>query len=324
MAWDRVIELAIGPDPTAGVGVLVSDLDVSFRVHRSTIFSDNSAEFTIYNAAPNTRKEILVEGSSLVLRAGYRDSGVGTIFVGSVTKAISGRAGADWVTEIKASAVRGAGRPLDSTMISLSYAPETTVAVMLADVAAALGLVLTGRENAQIPMTNGWAFAGRARDALTWASNALKTRGVGLYVDNAEIVIYMAGQPSTKFTAAYLTYETGLLSARDITEDPDTGFVARARAAGAIVSGEQGQPVTPQAVRRAEVRIAALRLPPTMPRRVAFKAMLIPKLQPNSVLQIKTPEISGVYIADTLDFQGSNFENDFIVEGEASAPTGAQ
>ena len=324
MAWDRVIELAIGPDPALGVAVLVSDLDMNFRVHRSTTFSDNSAEFTIYNAAPTTRKEILVEGSSVILKAGYKDSGVGTLFVGSVTKAISGRAGADWVTEVKASAVRGAGRPLDSTMISLSYAPGATIADMLADVAAALGLVFTGRENAVIPMPNGWAFAGRAREALQWTSNALKTRGVGLYVDNAEIVLYIAGQPTTKFTAAYLTYDTGLLSVRDITEDPETGFVARARAAGAIVSGTQGDALTPQAVQRAEARLAALRLPSTMPRRVAFSAMLIPKLQPNSVLRIQTPDISGAYIVDSLDFSGSNFENDFIVEGEASAPTGAQ
>ena len=99
MAWGRITTLTVG---FQGSGFIVSDLDMDFEVNRSITLSENTAEFTIYNAKESTRKEVLKQGANVIFEAGYEDETVSTLFAGNITYSSSMKKGMDWVTEIKA------------------------------------------------------------------------------------------------------------------------------------------------------------------------------------------------------------------------------
>ena len=82
MAWGRIVELSVGSE---GEGLLISDLDIDFKVIKSLTFADNYAEFRIYNAKEETRTKILKKGNNLIFKAGYEDEAVNTLFVGNIS-----------------------------------------------------------------------------------------------------------------------------------------------------------------------------------------------------------------------------------------------
>ena len=302
MAWNRRIELAVGKDPSNPTATVLSGLDVDFRVARSNVFLDNSAEFTIYNASYDTRKHLLQDGANIVFKAGYEDTGMGVIFMGNIAQAITTKANTDYITRIMAVSIRGADKPLETTMINLSYDQDTDIMQPIQAVADLMGLVVNGiAEGVTLP--NGYVFAGRAQDALKQLANNCK-HNIGLYIDNAEVVIYQMGEKPSTFDATFLSYDTGLLNVREITDPQVVGFIPRARKAGMIVSG------SPLPLEDGDA--------PLPLKRIGFESILIPKLMPNAPILVKALEIEGAYTIDSVQFYGNNYGGQFNCSAEAT------
>lgn len=286
MALNRVLQVDIGAN---GTGLRVSGLDMSFKVNRSQKFADNTAELTIINASQETRAAILREGNNVTIRAGYSDQNVGVIFLGNVIQATDGKDGTDQVTTILASATRATDQPLTRTEVSLSYAALTALELVLRDLGDMTGLVVTGAENlVDAALSGNWAYAGSWRGALRDVEARLKAHGVGIYVDNAEIVAYRFGGLSN-YTAALLTYDNGLVKVGDITE----AFDPSAR-------DKKGQPH------------------PKPPKRISFEGLLNWRMRPNGLIKVQTADLTGVFLVEKLEFSGDNYGGDFKVCGEAT------
>ena len=99
MAYNRVVNLKAG---TVDQALMVSGLDVSFKVERSRAFASNSAQIEIFNPSETTINDILKEGNSVVLEAGYEDEGVGVIFIGQITTSVPSNNGVDTIVKIEA------------------------------------------------------------------------------------------------------------------------------------------------------------------------------------------------------------------------------
>ncbi len=276
MAFKRVIELSVGE---SGTGLLISDLDIEFNIERSITFSENTAEFTIYNAKESTRKEVLKEGNNIIFKSGYEDEGISTLFIGNITEAKSIQEGADWISTISASSIRSSRSPLENTYVTISYAPDALLNRPLRDIATALGLVLIGEDNALINLDNGFTFVGSARAALNYCKEILRVNGVELYIDNTEIVVYNVDNRDSRFSPIYLDYESGLLRVNDITEY--------------------------------KTQTAKI------PRRISFESLIIPKMQPNGLININTDKINGLFLIEKLTFEGDNFGGENRCMGEA-------
>lgn len=303
MAWGRRVELAVGKSVDDLTATVIDGLDFDFRVARSNVFLDNSAEFTIYNASYDTRKRLLQDGANIVFRAGYEDTGMGVIFIGNIAQTVTTKAGTDYITRIAAVSIRGAGNPLESTMVSLSYDQDTDIMGPVRAVADLVGLVVNGAAEG-VALPNGFVFVGRAQDALRQLSEQLQQYNIGLYVDNAEIVIYQLGKKPSSFDATFLSYDTGLLSVREITDPQVVGFIPRARKAGVIVSG------SPLPLEDGEA--------PLPLKRIGFESILIPKLMPNAPILVKALEIEGAYTIDSVQFYGNNYGGQFNCSAEAT------
>lgn len=287
MAWNRTVQLAIAAPADFAVdriGVEISDLHIDFNVSRSIKYSDNVAEFTIYNAASTTRNEILKEAASVVFKAGYEDLGMKTIFIGNVFEAESRKVGVDWVTKVRAASNRSEGQTLENSLIAISREAGSTLASVLEIIGNALGLVVYGVENANIILPNGYTDAGSVRNALNYCQSILRDNGAALFIDNSELVVYKTGNSDSRYATVILDYESGLLSLENVTET-DAG---------------KATDVQKQ-------------------KRIKYKALLNPNLQPNGVVTISVDNKVETYINESLVFSGNNYGGDFYVSGEAVA-----
>jgi hypothetical protein len=279
MAFDRVTELKIG---IFGEGVLISGLHIEFDITKSNEFEENIGEFIIYNANENTRKYVLKEGNNVVFDAGYKDEGTGTIFIGNITESISKQVGPDWITTIQAATIQTNLTALKNNYISLSFAEDTPVIQPLKKIASAVGLGVYGELNVSgIILQNGFTHAGSTRSALVNLKNILKSKDIGLYADNQEIVLYNLATKSGRFSTVLLDYQSGLKNISDITEHDN-----------------QGKNKT---------------------KRFEIETILIPKIQPQGLLKVSANDpLDGVYFINKVRTFGNNFGGEFDMVSEVT------
>jgi hypothetical protein len=283
MAFDRVVELKIGE---RGQGLLISDLDIEFEVSRSNTFELNTCRLTIYNAKESTRKNVLKRGNNVNLAVGYQDEGTGTIFIGNIDEVVSVQKNAEWVTSISALSLRSLNQPFEHLTVSLSYGPGVSISQPLRALATSLGVVLLGVENAGgVILDNGWCFAGTARQALMDLEKRLKAYNVGLYQDNAEIVIFRKGNVDSRFRGVLLTKQSGLIFVKEKIDDSNNGDAA---------------------VEDKKI--------------IEFQSLINPAIQPNGLIVIQGEDtLDGSYLVEKTVYRGNNFGGDFRLNGEAIA-----
>lgn len=215
MAYKRVLNLSVGQN---GTGLLISALDMDFRIEKSTDLANNTAEFTIYNANESTRKNVLKKGNNTLFDVGYEDEAIASMFAGNITQSISTKTRIDWITTIKASTIISKDKPLETIPISLSYNPGTPLSSPLRVLGSLSGLLISGIDNVtNLKLNNGWVYAGTFGGALRYIKAILDTNKIGMYIDNNEIVIYNIGTPS-RYKTVLLSYTGGLLGVEDITK----------------------------------------------------------------------------------------------------------
>lgn len=295
MTLRRVVEITIGKAPNSSSALIVSSLDVSFKVERTILFEPSTAEVIIYNAKEETRKIIGLEGNSIIIKAGYEGKAQGVIFSGVVSKAVSTHPGPDWVTTISATNSRAVGEALAALTVEMSYARGTAVDVIVRDLADRLGMIAIGLENLKgVQTTGNFTFSGNVRGALRYVRQILAANQKGFFADNNEFVCFNMGTAS-EFTATYLDYESGLLSVKQV-----------------VTAKEQADAINARRKKR-KVDVAQLR------KRVEFTCLLLPQVRPNSLVALKSNEVNGTYLVEKLTYTGDNMGKDWTIEAEASA-----
>lgn len=222
MAFNRKIELVVQKSDSP-VGVVVSDLDVVFEVHKSRTLSANTAKFVVYNASEDNRKNLLVQGANVVFSAGHEDETVPTVYIGNIQTAITRKTGRDYTTELQCISLVSSFSTLKTLMVSVTYGANTPVLHIVNQLATLSGLALAGSiEALQIPLPNGFVFAGTFFGALREIKALLESHRVGLYMENNELVVYYL-QGTGVFSTVSLSYTSGLLKINEITEADTEG-----------------------------------------------------------------------------------------------------
>lgn len=334
-AWERQVELVVydpGEVSSAAIlvqggqefGLRISDLDIDFVVTRSQVYSANVAEFKVYNASEATRKLMGTPGKRIRFSAGYRDMGgpVG-IFWGSILKAPSSKLGSDWVTTITAvSSLTEATGTLDlaqadkqkgkakltpeqrQTLVNqavnripliLNYGPDARAKEIIRTIGNQTGLAVNGLESmADVLFPNGWTYAGGVRGALDTLGKMLRASGFSLVAGNTSILVTPLAGTSVNAVSAYLTKDTGLLEVKSTT---DMNIPPKLDSKGNRVK---------------------------MPETYEFKALLNPKIQPNTVVTFNTDTVKTSALVWESKFQGTGYGvGEFVVVGKCTAWEGA-
>lgn len=341
-AWERQVELVVYDPATVGspglllaagevLGLVVSSLDVEFKVKRSRTFAENTAEFRVYNASPERRQQLTSPGMRVRFSAGYRDQGgpLG-IFWGSVTAgARSEKKGSDWVTILpcisslsealgsesvssfekkkpkptQAEKQEFQTRAINRIPVSLGYAPGHPIRQILWDLQAISGLAVYGAEALpDATLKNGFNYSGGFRDALDkFKKTCLIPVGWTLYIDNTSLVVYPVDEsmPYT-VTSAHLTTEG--FQKLGTTAQYSTGYITHTDKTKVNVPPKLV--VVKKGDKNGVGRVLA-RKPET--RTYEVKCLLNPKIAPNTLVTIEVPGLDTTLIVDSVEFEGNNF-----------------
>lgn len=274
MALNRITELSIGP--AGETGVLVKDLRMNFVVEKSDKESANRLNLLVYNLGRDTSDRIARAKNKVVLRAGYEDEGVTSLFFGDVVKVVDRKAGPDRLLDIEA---YDGHFNIQNKNVSLSFAEGSTRQQVFNDVVSIFGLPLTNQGlTVSGQYANGWAFVGKARDALT---EVLAPIGKSWTIQNEQLVIITPGE---------VVQRTGLLIS------PSTGLIGSPEA------------LSDQDERQVETE--------DVPKRWKIKSLLFPQIFPGAELRIESDVVNGAFKVETVVQSGDNYEGEFVSEAE--------
>lgn len=282
MAYLRKVILTAGDSVD---GAIISDLHIKFEVVRDRTFKANNAKIKIYNPAESTINNILKEGNSIVLEAGYEDEGTGVIYIGQITSSIPRYPGTDVIVEIESNSLQGDSEKLQAVTLSLTYAPGNYLKGVLENIAKIMNLAVYGiDEVSKVLLPNGYVFTGTPKAALKYCREILEKDGLIVYIDNNSIIISKEVNPP-QVTTVELIPASGLLSASKMKTTKDKGKEDEKKLANKIV----------------------------------FKSILNPNVGPNVFLSVDNlRDIKGLYVVDKCTFTGANFGTaPYTVRGEA-------
>jgi len=231
MLFNRVISLVIGQE--GGLGRELKGLRIAFSISKGSTKNPNQSTVKIWNMSPDTRASVEVIGNIILLKAGYsEDSGAILIFTGNVTRSVTTKQGADWVTELE---LRDGLLEFRDTKVSLSFAAGATTSQVIGNLATKFGLPVralpTGVEDRQYGA--GFAFVGRLRDAM---DKACEYMGLEWSIQNREIQVIQKGGVYKKL-AIVVSAQTGMIGSP--TQEQKT-MTEKAAATAGVTSSQPG------------------------------------------------------------------------------------
>lgn len=142
-------------------------LRIRFSVPKHIVSTTSPTEISLYNLSPGTRSALDKPEAQVVLKAGWSNVGLLSMFRGSLMAVVSSRDGADIVTKLLCIAAMGA---INRTNISQTFGAGFPLSKMLADIAKKFpGVAVDERLIVvkDVSMGNqGYSTAGSAKDAL--------------------------------------------------------------------------------------------------------------------------------------------------------------
>ena len=311
MAWGRVVRLVAQNRDM--VQVDVSALRIDARCVRSRVFNDNEMEATIYNANSDTISKFLQRGTNIMLYAGYEQGGEpGLMWQGNIIDSKTLSNGTDTVTTIRSIALRSLKRPFTCTPVCLGFKPGATAADVIDSICSILGLVPYGKEMAtEVSFPSGWTFVGNVMNAMKKLAQDLETKGMGIYVDLAEMVVFRHRTDSS-YSIAYLTPDSGLLNLENTTD-----YVGFARTSIDDMASKVGEkPKSGGVVLKPEdvddVYAQLDKIFTNMKKTYSAKTMVIPKLRPNAIVRINDERRGvhdGLFVVDKMEVSVGNGPN---------------
>lgn len=308
MAWGRLVRLeARNAD---NIQVDVSALRMDARCVRSRVFDDNELEATIRNASEDTISKFLQRGTNIALYAGYEDEGTpGLMYQGNIIDSKTYRQETDTLTVIRSMSLRSLTRPFTATPVCLGFPPNSNAGQIIDSIGAILGLVPIGKEMAsEVVFKSGWTYVGPVSGAMKRLGQDLRTKGLGLYVDLAELVVFKFSGDST-YSIAFISPETGLLSVQNTTD-----YISAAKenlaslAAKTQSKGGSNSEVVLKPEDTDDAYVALDKLFTNMKKTYSVRTIVMPKLRPNSLVHLKDPnqKIDGLFVVDRMEVAVGN------------------
>lgn len=212
MAYNRIIESSIGPP--GETGYLIKDLRQNFTIEKSDKESTNKLNLSIYNLNENTIDTIAKAKNKVILRAGYLDEGISSLFFGDIVSTINKKEGPNKILEIEAF---DGQTNIQNNNISISYTSGTIKQQVFNDLVAAFGIPLTNPQNLSGQFANGYSYVGKVKDALT---EILSPFNKSWTIQNEQLIIITKGE-SVQRTGLLISPSTGLIESPEAISDQD-------------------------------------------------------------------------------------------------------
>lgn len=316
MAWGRIVRLEARN--SEGVQVDVSALRIDARCVRSRVFDDNELEATIHNASADTINKFLQRGTNVALYAGYEDEGMpGLMYQGNIIDSKTYRAGTDTLTVIRSIALRSLTRPFTCTPVCLTFRPGSTASDVLNSIGAILGLVVIGAEMAaEVKFASGWTYVGPVSGAMKRLGQDMRAKGLGLYVDLAELVVFRYSSDST-YSIAFISPQTGLLNLQNTTDYISAAHSNLASLAAKTQSSSDSKEVVLKPEETDDAYALLDKVFTNMKKTYNARTIVMPKMRPNSLVHVSYDEMSvdGLFVVDRMEVAvGNGADSSFAMD----------
>lgn len=311
MVWGRQVRLeARNRD---NVQVDVAALRIDARCVRSRVFDDNELEATIHNASDDTIARFLQRGTNIALYAGYEQGAEpGLMYQGNIIDSKTYRDGTETLTAIRSIALRSLQRPFTCTPVCLGFKPGADAGQVVDSICAILGLVPQGKEMAaEVKFPAGWTFVGPVSQAMKRLAQDLRAKGMGIYVDLAEMIVFRYSQDST-YSIAYLSPDSGLLNLQDTTDYVSAAHSDLASLASKVSAQKSGDVKKGEVILKPEdtddVYALLDKTFTNMKKTYSARTVVVPKMRPNSLVHVSQPSsgVDGLFIVDRMEVAVGN------------------
>ena len=296
--WKRVYKLSF---PDAGIEYNNTDdptgdaLKIAFDVDRDLSQETNKLKLKLWNLKAESRAKIEKEDIKIELYAGYRENGgAKKMFSGTVIRAVSVDEGENVTTEIEAS---DGQVPVRDTVVSLSYAPDTSAEIIVNAIAGEMGLPLIVGEGVEFEAyKNGYSFVGKAADAL---SEICSGQGLDWSIQNSMLQIILAGG-TVKKSGLVFSAATGLI-----------GSPARIVKARAKEDEETAKRKAKQGAQKEK---------PDKKAGWKIETLLAPTVNPGDAVKVESRIITGWFRVETIKHKGELYGGEYrtqmdLIEG---------
>ena len=321
----------------------ISNLHFDFEISRSIVWYENYAKFKIYNASIDTVNRILFEGAGIMHEYGFEDepNGVGTLFVGNITRAYCEKSGNDVITHITATSTRGPEYQLVKVPIALSFPAGSDMLSVVKAVSEWTAMPLQGADSLKdVELDDDFSFCGSVNACMKKINGILDSMGCGrMYFDNSMLAyIDDTGDDSQYQTLSIvrLDYSSGLISASPIREREDGllkkdveqnlsyyYFGGKSPVATKIVKVGKGKKAKKYA-KSYDIEYKPIAKAAEGRLKVQFKSLINPGLVPNTRVSIDNtqegiplPGVNGEFLIRKVKFKGNNYGGRCEAEGEA-------
>lgn len=210
MAFNRIVELYVGPEGQPGVKI--TGLKVEFDVLKNIKEGFGKAEISVYNLKDSLVQQYSKTDNVVSLNLGYTDEGSRTAFYGYMGRHHHTRNGVDTIWKIEA--YDGALNVVERNG-AYTFGTSTPVLSIVTKLISDLGYPL----GAPLPdisqnYANGWAFIGKVSKGLT---KILAFVGLKYMIQNGRVIVYSGTEvPASQLV---LSKTTGMLYAPELLED---------------------------------------------------------------------------------------------------------
>lgn len=262
----------VGSNPrwfeTVGNATVITELRMKFEIKRSLGKEPNTCKITINNLSEHTRAQIEKKPIGVTFAAGYRDSGPRLLFAGDLMRSSSELKGTDWETTLQ---VSDGGRAYAYSRTNKSYKPPISVAQVVGDVAATMGMhvppEIEQSSELKQALAKGISMHGPSRDVLT---RILAPFGYNWSIQNNGLRILKDGQ---------------LAAGQALKVDQSTGLIG---------SPQRSLPDKPKG--KSEF---------------TFETLLYPEMLPGMQVDVTSKQYSGVYRIKELEAIGDTHGDDW-------------
>jgi len=187
-------------------GKLLEGLRISFDINMDDNRETNTGRISIYNLSDETLGLLEEKDTSAILKIGYDDDELSTLFIGDIVSYEHDFKGVDVITKI---ICKDGYIPLTQRKLSLSFVENSNTKQIVNKIAGDLNLAKADYSN--IPnytYRQGFSFVGRPGTAL---DTVLARVNHEWTIVNNVLIITKPNESNTQTTAQFLSPSTGLL-----------------------------------------------------------------------------------------------------------------
>jgi len=279
--FKRNAQLLIGK--IGEVGRLLEGVRISFEIEMTDNRTTNTAKIDVYNLSQETIGLLEQKDASCILKIGYDDEELSTLFIGNIVEFEHDFTGSDVITKITC---KDGYIPLTEKKLSLSFAADSTTKQIIDKIVAELNL--TKGDYSTIPSyvyKQGFSFIGSPGKALELVLSRI---GYEWTIINNVLVISKENESNNATIMQFLSSATGLLDKPKRFKDKQIRVIkTSATKKNKLLDGWK------------------------------IKSLIIPSIQPKCLIKVESEELEGVFLVKAVKFSGDTHDNTWYAEIDA-------